>query len=91
MAHNHSCSCKHDNLKFCKSCQKPYCLDCHQEWNRYAYQYYPSGYTQYPYQYPYWITKATSGAGSSYQTSGYLQQVPTVGSLTPITPCNHAS
>ena len=32
--HNH---CKHDRLKFCNHCQKPYCVSCGQEWGGFTY------------------------------------------------------
>ena len=29
----HKCKqCKHENIKFCSMCQKPYCGDCGKEW-----------------------------------------------------------
>jgi hypothetical protein len=40
MKHNHQHDhCKHEHLKYCAHCQKPFCLDCGQEWNLYGYQY----------------------------------------------------
>lgn len=41
---HHHCECKHENIKFCKKCQRPYCVDCGQEWYEqslsYTYPYY---------------------------------------------------
>lgn len=36
MSHNH-CGhvCQHNNLKYCKHCQVPYCVDCGYEWKTY--------------------------------------------------------
>lgn len=30
--HKHSCDCKHENIKLCKTCKVPYCVDCGHEW-----------------------------------------------------------
>ena len=30
--HQHSCECKHENLKLCKTCKVPFCQDCGKEW-----------------------------------------------------------
>lgn len=48
MKHNHHDDhCEHDNLKFCKACQIPYCVGCGQEWGKYNWYY--SGTAAYPY------------------------------------------
>lgn len=31
--HNHSCTCSHDDVKYCKGCRTVYCKDCNQEWS----------------------------------------------------------
>ena len=53
--HNH---CKHAAMKFCATCDKPYCDDCGQEWNaaveRIVYVNQPI-YTS-PYVHPIWQT-----------------------------------
>jgi hypothetical protein len=33
--HNHSCTCEHDNVEFCKTCKLVHCLDCKIEWRQY--------------------------------------------------------
>ena len=51
MHKHHYCECQHDNIRFCKKCQRPYCLDCGREW--YA------NYHYYTYTYPYYIHPTT--------------------------------
>ncbi len=42
--HQHA-HCKHKRLEYCESCQKPYCLDCAQEWQMpMTWAYYPTLY-----------------------------------------------
>lgn len=31
-AHNHSCTCDHSDLRFCKTCRVVHCLGCNAEW-----------------------------------------------------------
>ena len=31
-SHNHSCTCKHEDVKYCSHCYTVYCIDCNQEW-----------------------------------------------------------
>ncbi len=42
-SHNHCSSfgCEHNNLKYCKCCRVPYCVDCGYEWKTYSYWNYP--------------------------------------------------
>lgn len=44
--HDHQV-CNHENLKFCKTCQIPYCKDCGKEWGyqQQNWWYYPSTIT----------------------------------------------
>jgi hypothetical protein len=44
--HNHSCSCEHEHIKFCKRCFKPFCEDCGKEWTEPCTQ--NHYYTTYP-------------------------------------------
>jgi len=46
--HKHKCQCEHENLKYCKSCRHPYCMDCGEEWgtNSWYKWYYQPYYTQ---------------------------------------------
>lgn len=30
---HHWHGCEHSNLKFCKHCKVPYCVDCNKEWH----------------------------------------------------------
>jgi hypothetical protein len=32
MKHQHQCVCEHNNIKLCKVCKVPYCVDCGKEW-----------------------------------------------------------
>lgn len=32
MAHTHHSHCVHDNMKYCRDCQVPYCVSCGKEW-----------------------------------------------------------
>ena len=32
--HKHE-HCKHEHMKYCSHCDRPYCVDCGQEWNLY--------------------------------------------------------
>jgi hypothetical protein len=43
--HVHKCKCEHENVKFCKPCNRVYCQDCSQEWTTY-FQNYTWNYTQ---------------------------------------------
>lgn len=38
-AHKHD-HCEHEHVKYCRQCDKPHCLDCGFEWNKFPYQYY---------------------------------------------------
>ena len=31
--HKHKCECEHENVKYCKACKYPHCVDCGQEWS----------------------------------------------------------
>jgi hypothetical protein len=45
MEHRHQCdqyTCKHEHVKFCTKCFKPYCEDCGKEWRETEYIYYPN-------------------------------------------------
>ena len=52
--HSHSCTCEHEQVRYCKHCSTVYCLNCNQEWgSKYAWtwyypqpSYYQSGYLQ---------------------------------------------
>lgn len=35
--HNHSCTCDHERVRYCKHCFTVYCLDCNQEWTAKGY------------------------------------------------------
>jgi hypothetical protein len=53
MSHkNHTMCCEHRNVKYCKACQVPYCVDCHQEWGWYR---------------PYYYTPTITYSGGTYQ------------------------
>jgi len=75
---HHHCVCPHNNIRYCKLCQKPYCLDCGKEWGTHTY--YP--YYTYPYVYPHyeWTCTAGSGTGSGTVDSGSVTAS-----------CNHVS
>lgn len=53
--HKHKCECKHEHIKYCAKCYKPYCVNCGQEWEL------PSAYVPYyPWYEPYKITWGSS-------------------------------
>lgn len=61
---HHHCECQHEHIKYCRHCERPYCLDCGKEW--YAYQYYNT-VGSYPYYGTYTIT-ATSATQSQHDS-----------------------
>jgi hypothetical protein len=63
MHKHHHCICPHDHLKYCKTCSKPYCLDCGQEWGM-GY-FYPSTYAYYTNPTYILTTGVNWGAGGS--------------------------
>ena len=56
----HSCECKHENIKYCARCDTAYCVDCRREWcKKYSY----TGYNTYPWTY---TTIGTAASSSIY-------------------------
>jgi len=45
--HKHSCECKHDNVKYCKTCRIVHCENCNQEWTAKGNHHWNSGYNQW--------------------------------------------
>ncbi len=77
MSHLCKCECKHKNVKYCKKCDKVYCLDCRKEWpeSRGYTWYYPQRYDYGTASLPYEVTwtDATTGiteSGSCEMTYG---------------------
>lgn len=45
MSHkHHSCSCKHENVKYCATCRVVHCEDCNMEWSQKVNNWYPIYY-----------------------------------------------
>ena len=60
-AHHH-CECSHEHIRFCKHCQRPYCVDCSQEWYAQSWSY---SYVYNPY-----TCGASGGVGGSIGYAG---------------------
>jgi hypothetical protein len=69
--HQHSCECQHLNVKYCKTCEKAYCVDCGQTWPQYYWwntvPYYTIPYVApvYPTYTPYVIPQITWTVGDN--------------------------
>jgi hypothetical protein len=65
MSHKcHECECKHETIRFCRHCNKPYCVDCGKEWEEpctRSHNYYPwyGGYIYTDYTKPNYATTTT--------------------------------
>jgi hypothetical protein len=72
--HNHQGCCDHENIKLCKKCGVPYCLDCGKEWSektQYVYSpYYPYTITYNPYYDNTWwnVSSDNSSDTTAYST-----------------------
>lgn len=78
--HKHHCICTHENIKYCKKCQRPYCVDCGMEW------YTQSGYYTYANTYPtLYRSNTTDAVGNIWKSEQPAQD------LTPTITCSHES
>ena len=66
MKHLCKCECKHKNVKYCKKCDKVYCLDCRKEWPEHKFSEYP----WYPYQWYYTTPHCDTGTPQITWTDG---------------------
>lgn len=84
---HHSCSCKHEDVKYCRTCAVVHCLDCNQEWTA------KGAYTWTPYTYG-------NGTGVIYKnqlgndnsaTLTWDGKTKTVGDTVELKACNHGN
>lgn len=87
--HDHvDLSCQHSNIKYCKHCQVPHCLDCGKEWRVYNWTYTTSTIPYYNYN-TYQSGIRTLGGGAGGVTSGVITSSDVVKAVQPITECDH--
>jgi hypothetical protein len=86
--HNHSCSCDHDNVKYCRVCGVVHCLDCNQEW-RSGWSWY--GYRQYPSWNPYYIYTGGIQGTTSVQYVAQSANAQPSDNTVPTSGCTHGA
>ena len=68
--HNHTCPCKHEDIKYCSHCRVVHCKDCGREWkdNLSGYWYYPT-YWGGVQDYTTWCGDSTGQTGGATLTT----------------------
>lgn len=66
--HHHCHDCKHEDIKFCPQCQKPYCVDCGREWTDPCMR----NHSDWTYIHPWTYTTCGTSDGDLTTTSAYV-------------------